>query len=175
MQYQLCDSAAGQFSGKKPLFSIYKKNQNKQQKMRTPQNDSLRKCKRMITFVAVILILQLFLIKPSFINCSSTFDDITTANRSNLNDRNNNLRISRTNNNNNNNETGSNIANKSNISDMDSKQIPIVRLPSNTLLKYTAYKDVSILHFRIPKDTRTALFSFKAYEESKSAFCKYTN
>lgn len=53
------------------------------------------------------------------------------------------------------------------------QQIPLVRLPSNTLLKYTAYKDVSILHFRIPSDTRTALFSFKAYEESKSAFRKY--
>lgn len=52
------------------------------------------------------------------------------------------------------------------------KQIPLVRLPSNTLLKYTAYKDVSILHFRIPADTRTALFTFKAYEESKSAFSK---
>jgi len=51
-------------------------------------------------------------------------------------------------------------------------QIPLVRLPSNTLLKYTSYKDVSILHFRIPADTRTALFSFKAYEESKSAFRK---
>ncbi|XP_035778518.1 uncharacterized protein LOC118459348 [Anopheles albimanus] len=49
-------------------------------------------------------------------------------------------------------------------------QIPLERLPSNTLLKYTAYKDVSILHFRIPTDTRTALFSFKAYEESKGAF-----
>lgn len=53
------------------------------------------------------------------------------------------------------------------------QQIPLVRLPSNTLLKYTAYKDVSILHFRIPSDTRTALFSFKAYEEPKSAFRKY--
>lgn len=52
-------------------------------------------------------------------------------------------------------------------------QIPLVRLPSNTLLKYTAYKDVSILHFRIPTDTRSAFFSFKAYEESKSAFRKY--
>uniref|UniRef100_A0A4Y0BGR3 EGF-like domain-containing protein n=1 Tax=Anopheles funestus TaxID=62324 RepID=A0A4Y0BGR3_ANOFN len=49
-------------------------------------------------------------------------------------------------------------------------QIPLERLPSNTLLKYTAYKDVSILHFRIPTDTRTAFFSFKAYEESKGAF-----
>ncbi|KAL1400180.1 hypothetical protein pipiens_007652 [Culex pipiens pipiens] len=49
-------------------------------------------------------------------------------------------------------------------------QIPLERLPSNTLLKYTAYKDVSILHFHIPADTRTAFFSFKAYEESKSAF-----
>ena len=55
------------------------------------------------------------------------------------------------------------------------QQIPLVRLPSNTLLKYTAYKDVSILHFRIPSDTRTALFSFKAYEETKSAFRKYNN
>lgn len=52
-------------------------------------------------------------------------------------------------------------------------QIPLVRLPSNTLLKYTAYKDVSILHFRIPTDTRTALFNFKAYEETRSAFRKY--
>lgn len=52
-------------------------------------------------------------------------------------------------------------------------QIPLVRLPSNTLLKYSAYKDVSILHFRIPTETRTALFSFKAYEESKGAFRKF--
>lgn len=53
-------------------------------------------------------------------------------------------------------------------------EIPLVRLPSNTLLKYTAYKDVSILHFHIPADTRTANFNFKAYEETKSAFRKYT-
>lgn len=53
------------------------------------------------------------------------------------------------------------------------QQIPLVRLPSNTLLKYTAYKDVSILHFDIPADTRTAYFNFKAYEETKSAFRKY--
>lgn len=53
------------------------------------------------------------------------------------------------------------------------EQIPLVRLPSNTLLKYTAYKDVSILHFDVPADTRTAYFNFKAYEESKSAFRKY--
>lgn len=52
------------------------------------------------------------------------------------------------------------------------EQIPLVRLPSNTLLKYSAYKDVSILHFHIPTDTRTAYFSFKAYEETRSAFCK---
>ncbi|XP_030245650.1 uncharacterized protein LOC108649959 [Drosophila navojoa] len=45
-----------------------------------------------------------------------------------------------------------------------------VRLPSNTLLKFGAYKDVSILHFRVPLDTRTAYFSFKAFEESKSSF-----
>lgn len=55
----------------------------------------------------------------------------------------------------------------------DSEQIPLVRLPSNTLLKYTAYKDVSILHFVVPDDTRTAYFNFKAYEETKSAFRKY--
>lgn len=48
-------------------------------------------------------------------------------------------------------------------------QIPLVRLPSNTLLKYTAYKDVSIQHFLIPMDTRSATFSFKSNEESKSA------
>lgn len=51
----------------------------------------------------------------------------------------------------------------------NSQQIPLVRLPSNTLLKYTAYKDVSIQHFLIPMDSRSALFTFKAYEESKSA------
>lgn len=55
----------------------------------------------------------------------------------------------------------------------ESEPIPLVRLPSNTLLKYTAYKDVSILHFVVPSDTRTALFNFKAYEETKSAFRKY--
>jgi hypothetical protein len=55
----------------------------------------------------------------------------------------------------------------------NSQQIPLVRLPSNTLLKYTAYKDVSIQHFLIPMDSRSALFSFKAYEESKSALSKY--
>lgn len=54
-----------------------------------------------------------------------------------------------------------------------SHQIPLVRLPSNTLLKYTAYKDVSIQHFLIPMDSRSALFSFKAYEESKSALSEY--
>lgn len=55
----------------------------------------------------------------------------------------------------------------------NSQQIPLVRLPSNTLLKYTAYKDVSIQHFLIPMDSRSAMFSFKAYEESKSALSKY--
>lgn len=53
------------------------------------------------------------------------------------------------------------------------ERIPLVRLPSNTLLKYTSYKDVSILHFDVPADTRTAYFNFKAYEEAKSAFRKY--
>ncbi|XP_034664948.1 uncharacterized protein LOC117899194 isoform X1 [Drosophila subobscura] len=46
----------------------------------------------------------------------------------------------------------------------------IVRLPSNSLLKYTSYKDVAILHFRIPPDSRDAYFTFKAFEESKNAF-----
>lgn len=55
----------------------------------------------------------------------------------------------------------------------NSQQIPLVRLPSNTLLKYTAYKDVSIQHFLIPMDSRSALFTFKAYEESKSALSEY--
>lgn len=50
----------------------------------------------------------------------------------------------------------------------------IVRLPSNSLLKYTSYKDVSILHFRVPHDTRNAYFTFKAFEESKSAFRKFS-
>lgn len=49
------------------------------------------------------------------------------------------------------------------------QQIPLVRLPSNVLLKYTAYKDVSIQHYLMPTDTRSATFSFKSYEESKSA------
>ncbi|KAG5671933.1 hypothetical protein PVAND_002101 [Polypedilum vanderplanki] len=52
------------------------------------------------------------------------------------------------------------------------QQIPLVRLPSNTLLKYTAYKDVSIQHFLIPMDSRSAMFSFKSYEESKSALTR---
>lgn len=60
-----------------------------------------------------------------------------------------------------------------NSSTESGKQIPLVRLPSNTLLKYTAYKDVSILHFHVPADTRTAVFTFKAYEEPNSAFSKY--
>ncbi|CRK88937.1 CLUMA_CG002537, isoform A [Clunio marinus] len=54
----------------------------------------------------------------------------------------------------------------------NSHQIPLVRLPSNTLLKYTAYKDVSIQHFLMPMDSRSAMFSFKAYEESKSALTR---
>ncbi|TMW50020.1 hypothetical protein DOY81_004886 [Sarcophaga bullata] len=58
---------------------------------------------------------------------------------------------------------------------MDQLRIPkdqtlVVRLPSNALLKYNSYKDVSILHFRMPPDTRRAVFTFKAIEESKSAF-----
>ncbi|XP_004524302.1 uncharacterized protein LOC101456267 isoform X1 [Ceratitis capitata] len=46
----------------------------------------------------------------------------------------------------------------------------VERLPLNILQKYTSYKDVSILHFRVPQDTRTAAFAFKAYEETKSSF-----
>ncbi|XP_052846194.1 uncharacterized protein LOC128258562 [Drosophila gunungcola] len=46
----------------------------------------------------------------------------------------------------------------------------VVRLPSNSLLKYTSYKDVSILHFDVPPDSRTAFFTFKAFEDPKSAF-----
>lgn len=58
------------------------------------------------------------------------------------------------------------------VLDSQQQQIPLVRLPSNTLLKYTAYKDVSIQHFLIPMDSRNVMFSFKAYEESKSALSK---
>ncbi|EDV93871.1 uncharacterized protein LOC6564405 [Drosophila grimshawi] len=54
--------------------------------------------------------------------------------------------------------------------DLPTDQKLIVRLPSNTLLKYTSYKDVSILHFRVPSDSRAAYFTFKATEESKSSF-----
>lgn len=61
----------------------------------------------------------------------------------------------------------------SNSQNEQAQHIPLVRLPSNTLLKYTAYKDVSILHFRVPWDARTALFTFKAFEETKGAFRKY--
>lgn len=68
-----------------------------------------------------------------------------------------------------------NITNSSSNSNQGQQKIPLVRLPSNSLLKYTAYKDVSILHFRIPFDTRTAYFSFKAYEEGKGAFRKCAN
>lgn len=50
---------------------------------------------------------------------------------------------------------------------------PVIRLPSNSLIKYTAYRDVSILHFQVPRDTRTLHFSFRAHEEFKSAFRKY--
>lgn len=68
----------------------------------------------------------------------------------------------------------SNRSSKSGSSEVIEEQqngqhIPLVRLPSNTLLKYTAYKDVSIQHFLIPMDTRSAMFSFKSNEESKSA------
>lgn len=49
---------------------------------------------------------------------------------------------------------------------------PIIRLPSNSLIKYTAYRDVSILHFQVPRDSRTLYYSFRAHEEFKSAFCK---
>ncbi|XP_034112878.1 uncharacterized protein LOC117573659 [Drosophila albomicans] len=56
------------------------------------------------------------------------------------------------------------------IEQMDNDGKLTVRLPSNSLLKYTSYKDVSILHFEVPPDSRAAYFSFKAFEESKSTF-----
>lgn len=62
---------------------------------------------------------------------------------------------------------------KQSLSEALRERIPLVRLPSNTLLKYTAYKDVSILHFDVPPDTRTAYFNFKAFEDARSAFRKY--
>lgn len=49
---------------------------------------------------------------------------------------------------------------------------PIIRLPSNSLIKYNSYRDVSILHMKVPRDTRTVFFSFRAHEEFKSAFRK---
>ncbi|KAH8312490.1 hypothetical protein KR044_011029 [Drosophila immigrans] len=58
------------------------------------------------------------------------------------------------------------------IEQMDNDGKLTVRLPSNSLLKYTSYKDVSILHFEVPPDSRAAYFSFKAFEESKSTFRK---
>lgn len=66
-------------------------------------------------------------------------------------------------------ENGAQATTLANDDIQNGQQIPLVRLPSNTLLKYTAYKDVSIQHFLIPMDTRSAMFSFKSYEESKSA------
>lgn len=112
------------------------------------------------TFLVTLYLLQ----QMTLVECSTTMPETTITNRSN------NLReqiITKTTNTN-----IDNINNSSNNNITNEKQIPLVRLPSNTLLKYTAYKDVSILHFRIPVDTQTALFSFKAYEESKSAFSK---
>ncbi|KAH8295003.1 hypothetical protein KR018_005357 [Drosophila ironensis] len=53
---------------------------------------------------------------------------------------------------------------------LEEDQELVVRLPSNSLLKYTSYKDVAILHFIVPPDSRTAHFTFKAFEDSKSAF-----
>lgn len=52
-------------------------------------------------------------------------------------------------------------------------QTLVLRLPLNNLFKYTAYKDISILHFKVPADTRAAFFAFKAFEEGKSTFCKF--
>lgn len=53
------------------------------------------------------------------------------------------------------------------------EKVPVLRLPANTLLKYTSYKDVSILHYQLPANVKTAYFTFKAVEESKSAFREY--
>lgn len=73
---------------------------------------------------------------------------------------------------NNSNTVNSTFTTSEDVQDSQQQQIPLVRLPSNTLLKYTAYKDVSIQHFLIPMDSRSVFFSFKAYEESKSALSK---
>lgn len=124
------------------------------------------------TFLVTLYLLQ----QPTFVLGSTTIPESKITNRSN------NLRepiITKTTNtntdniNNSSRNSSSSPNNDSNNNITNEKQIPLVRLPSNTLLKYTAYKDVSILHFRIPVDTQTALFSFKAYEESKSAFSEY--
>ena len=117
------------------------------------------------------------------LNLTNSFKTSSTNNNNN----NNNINNHNINNNHDNNIHNNKISSKSTVTvnsndngaqaiittDTNTQhQIPLVRLPSNTLLKYTAYKDVSIQHFRIPIDTRSAYFSFKSYEEGKSAFGK---
>lgn len=148
-----------------------------------------------LTVGATILVTIYLLQQPMLVEGSSSSSSTTTSPETTITNRSNNLteqqiitiitttstntnidninNSSRNSSSSTNTNSSSNNSNDSNNNITNEKQIPLVRLPSNTLLKYTAYKDVSILHFRIPVDTQTALFSFKAYEESKSAFSKY--
>lgn len=139
------------------LLSIFKRTKTK-----TPSNVITMILTAGATFSVTLYLLQ----QPLFVDCSP---ETTITNRSNnlaeQTKANSSINSSNSSSSSSNSDSNNNITNE--------KQIPLVRLPSNTLLKYTAYKDVSILHFRIPVDTQTALFSFKAYEESKSAFSKY--
>lgn len=147
---------------------------------------------RMILTVGATILVTIYLLQqPILVECSTTTTSpettitnrsnnlteqiITTSTNTNIDNINNRSRnnSSSSSTSSTNTNSSSNNSNDSNNNITNEKQIPLVRLPSNTLLKYTAYKDVSILHFRIPVDTQTALFSFKAYEESKSAFSKY--
>ena len=149
------------------------------------------KCIQFKSFLTTIIVVCL-VNQCSCDNSDNTLSNTTTAS---LNLTNSFKTSNSNNNNNNNNHNNHNHNSNNNINKISSKttvnsndngaaqpviitdtntqhQIPLVRLPSNTLLKYTAYKDVSIQHFRIPIDTRSAYFSFKSYEEGKSAFGK---
>lgn len=161
-------------------------------------NDLLMNYSRLIriaTIGAAILTLQLLASSVPQCVCNILAETVQTNRTTinfNINNNNNNNNINQHSSNNNNydsynriisvkssdaglssSSSGSSSSGTSGNSTIENdKQIPLVRLPSNTLLKYTAYKDVSILHFRVPPDTRTALFTFKAYEEPNSAFSK---
>lgn len=129
----------------------------------------------MISSVASALFILLLLTTPY--RCDKSDSSLASGNI-NVTSNNNNKKISSKsaidNNDvgNNNNINHSTFTTSEDVPDSQQQQIPLVRLPSNTLLKYTAYKDVSIQHFLIPMDSRSVLFSFKAYEESKSALSK---